>query len=155
MNNLKTILVILVSVLGLTVVANSTAGQRVAMSYQVQQILSEVDRAVTAGRTNDALSMLAKHERTLYRAGAGAEAASLSCRAHFVASDYAAALAACDSALDKRSNHWSDFNNRGAAKMQLGDVSGAVSDFRKARQLEPGSALVRRNLGNAERALAQ
>ena len=71
------------------------------------------------------------------------------CRAFHALSRFEDAEAACTVAIDTRIAHWSDYNNRGAARIVLGDLDGAVADLQRANNLRRGVSAVRRNLSHA------
>ena len=100
---------------------------------------------------------LASAERALVRGDAQdarldgdiARIESLRCRAFYALGEYESAEAACSIAIDTRASHWSDYNNRGATRMLMGDLDGAIADLREANNLRRGVSAVRRNLSRA------
>ncbi|MEM7611874.1 MAG: hypothetical protein AAF270_09360 [Pseudomonadota bacterium] len=147
-------LVLLVLTLSLFSAAGAHASQQLAASPN-QPAFDSAKRALDRADADDAITMLTALRPTLRRDGDIAQYASLLCRAHHQNGDYAAAIKACSEALDTRIAHWGDYNNRGAAKLMLGDARGAIDDLRKANALRPGVSAVRRNLARAIKAEAR
>ncbi|MEM7764487.1 MAG: hypothetical protein AAF290_10430 [Pseudomonadota bacterium] len=132
---------------------HSEAASSIASPAQTRAVLANADRAVSRGDADHALTILSRHQGLLARSGADAERASIACQAHFLKADFAEAVEQCSIAIDSRSAHWSDFNNRGAARMRSGDWSGAIADFTTAREMNPASVEVRKNLSHTRAAL--
>jgi tetratricopeptide (TPR) repeat protein len=62
--------------------------------------------------------------------------------------EYEKAIKFYDEAIEKTADYAPAYNNRGLAKVQLGDLSNAIEDFKKAVELEPNFFEAIYNLGN-------
>ncbi len=114
-----------------------------------QDRLASAERALVRGDAEDALALLADARESARLDGEIAQVESLRCRAFYALGEYEAAEAACSIAIDTRTAHWSDYNNRGATRMLLGDLDGAIADPHQANNLRRGVSAVRRNLARA------
>ena len=120
-----------------------------------QDRLASAERALDRGDAQDALALLADARESARLDGDIARIESLRCRAFYALGEYDAAEAACSIAINTRTAHWSDYNNRGATRMLLGDLDGAIADLREANNLRRGVSAVRRNLARATALRAQ
>ena len=59
------------------------------------------------------------------------------------------ALDHCTRAIDINGRNWRFYNNRGTARLGLGDVAGALVDYEKAKSLNPYHPIIDRNLAIA------
>ena len=114
-----------------------------------QSVLASADRALARGDAEEALQLLAEAREGARYDGDIARVESMRCRAFHALSRFEDAEAACTLAIDTRIAHWSDYNNRGAARIVLGNLDGAVADLQQANNLRRGVSAVRRNLSRA------
>ena len=59
------------------------------------------------------------------------------------------ALDHCTRAIDINGRNWRFYNNRGTARLGLGDIAGALVDYEKAKTLNPYHPVIDRNLAIA------
>ena len=111
--------------------------------------LARAETVLERGDAPGALALLARLDGQLRHDGDIARHASLTCRAHYDTGAFSAAVDACSAAIDTRAAHWSDYNNRAAAFLALGETDAAIADLRQANTMRPGLAVVRRNLARA------
>ncbi|MEL7298638.1 MAG: hypothetical protein AAGJ86_13320 [Pseudomonadota bacterium] len=150
----KTLLLVTLAAVTVLLMPNhAEAASSIASPAQTRAVLANADRAVSRGDADHALTILTRHHGLLVRSGADAERASIACQAHFMKADFVQAVEQCSIAIDSRNAHWSDFNNRGAARLHSGDWSGAMADFTTARAMNPASVEVRKNLTHTRAAL--
>lgn len=116
-----------------------------------EALFDQAEAALSREDAGAALMLLTRDGTALRRDGDIARHAALRCMAFHQLGEFAAAAAACGEAIDTRAANWSDYNNRGAARLLMGDSNGALQDFRRANQLRPGLALVRKNIARAIR----
>ncbi|MFC3050831.1 tetratricopeptide repeat protein [Kordiimonas pumila] len=64
------------------------------------------------------------------------------CIVEYANGNFEAAIEACTKAVKTDRKYWQAYLNRGNAKRALGDMDGAVSDYNKAKKLNPKTALV-------------
>lgn len=145
--NLKTTL-IAAAAAALLVAAPAQADSVTADANQ-QNVLASAERALTRGDAQTALTLLADARQDLRYDGDIARVESMRCVALHKQQRYEAAVDACTVAIDTRTPSWSDYNNRGAARIVLGDLDGAIDDLHKANNLRRGVSAVRRNLARA------
>lgn len=120
-----------------------------------QDRLASAERALVRGDAEDALAFLEAARGAARLDGDIARIESLNCRAFYALGQYEAAEAACSVAIDTRAAHWSDYNNRGATRMLIGNLDGAIADLQQANKLRRGVSAVRRNLARATALRAQ
>lgn len=60
------------------------------------------------------------------------------CAISYMQGEYSAAANACTKVIDEDPSYWKAYVTRGNAKRALGDFTGALSDFCKARSINPG-----------------
>ena len=101
------------------------------------------------GAFGQAIAMLKRQQPDLRSDGDIARNASLLCQAYHQQQRLDLAVDACSVAIETHAASWSDYNNRGAALLILGDVDAAIDDLHKANALRRGVASVRRNLARA------
>lgn len=120
-----------------------------------EALFNQAEAALSRDDANVALALLTRDGAALRRDGDVARHAALRCMAFHQIGDYASAAAACGEAINTRAASWSDYNNRGAALLLMGDSVAALRDFRRANQMRPGLAAVRKNIARAIRMTEQ
>lgn len=142
-----TILTILAVAL-LTAGSTAAAGELVTATNS-QASFASAERALQRGHVGQAIAMLKRQQPDLRSDGDIARNASLLCQAYHQQQRLDLAVDACSVAIETHAASWSDYNNRGAALLILGDVDAAIDDLHKANALRRGVASVRRNLALA------
>lgn len=136
------------TVLSLSAGGAAGAGQ-LATSPNAQASLASAERALERGHVTQAIAMLTRQQENLRSDGDIARNASLLCRAYHQQQRLDLAVDACTVAIETHAASWSDYNNRGAALLILGDTRAAINDLHKANTLRRGVAAVQRNLARA------
>ena len=142
------------TILTILAVALLTAGSTAAASELVtstntQASFASAERALQRGHAGQAIAMLKRQQPDLRSDGDIARNASLLCQAYHQQQRLDLAVDACSVAIETHAASWSDYNNRGAALLILGDIDAAIDDLHKANALRRGVASVRRNLALA------
>ena len=145
--NLKTVIV--AAAAAFVFVSAPAQADSLTASANHQSALASAERALERGDADSALLVLEDARRGLRHDGDIARVESMRCVALHALTRYEDAEAACSIAIDTRTAHWSDYNNRGAARIKLGDYDGAIDDLHQANLLRRGASAVRRNLARA------
>jgi len=146
---------ILLSVLAVAAVSLMLWHSRVEaepLEHHRPAVLIKAERALARGNPDRALALLESGRAELRRNPDRAEASGLVCRAYYERGDYAAAEAACDTAValgESNERAWSYLSNRGVMRLLLGRVDEAIHDFEAAERLNPVAWSVHRNLAAA------
>lgn len=141
---------LIITAAAVAMLAASPAGaDSLTQNQAAEDRLASAERALVRGDAKDALALLADARESARLDGDIARVESLRCRAFYALGEYQAAEDACSIAIDTRTAHWSDYNNRGATRMLLGDLDGAIADLHQANNLRRGVSAVRRNLARA------
>ena len=123
--------------------------------FQPSRVIIEGTHLIENGRVEEGMAMIRQEmEKDLHRNDRESGHNNL-CVGHLLLKQFDEALKQCSITIGLKPSMWQGYNNRGNARLALGDVAGAIPDCEKALELNPDSITVQGNLDLAKRRLAE
>lgn len=134
--------------------SGASAQPRTSLGLEEPEAIVRVRQLLAAGNPEAARSIAVEYARQVRALGLGTVsrffAYSGLCVCYTALGRFDAAERSCTQAVEVMPGQWSGWNNRGAARMLVGDADGARADYEKALSVagdrEAIVALVRHNL---------
>lgn len=124
---------------------DTRALQREIEVFSPADIIERIRSLLAAGDKAQALQLALQHVQEVQGGSSPQDslrryyAYNSLCTVYASLGDSAAAISACNSAINAEPGRWSAHNNRGTARLLAGDYAAALADYQAAAQLAPAN----------------